>query len=74
MNLSAIDSPSTRIQGVTEVRSQNLYGSEPNIDCVYEGGNVRLSGVPLNNTLEVRNENLYGSESSIDRLYKRGKS
>ena len=50
MSLSAIDPPSTRIQGDTEVRSQN-YGSEPNIDHVYEGGNMRLSGESLNTIL-----------------------
>ena len=72
MNLSTINPPSTGIHGIALVRRQNLYGSEPNIDRVYEGGNVRLIGVPLNRTIEVRNQNLYGSESSIDRLYEGG--
>ena len=72
MNWSAINLPSIRSQGVTEVWSQNLYGSEPSIDHAFEGGNMRLSGVPPSNTFEVRNQNLYGSESSIDHLYDGG--
>ena len=49
-----------------------MYGSEPTIHCAFEGGNMRLSGVPPSNTFEVRNQNLYGSESSIDHLYDGG--
>ena len=29
-----------------EIRDQNLYGPESNIDCIYEGGNVRSFALP----------------------------
>ena len=31
---------------VVEIRDQNLYGPESNIDCIYEGGNVRSFALP----------------------------
>ena len=31
---------------VVEVRDQNLYGSESNIDHIYKGGNLRLVPLP----------------------------
>ena len=43
MNLSVITPPSIRSQGVSEVWSQNLYGPEPSIDRVFEGGNLKLT-------------------------------
>ena len=57
------------VQGVTEVQSQNLYGSEPSTDRTLEGGNMKLVQAPPGNVLQIRNQNLYGSESSIDCLY-----
>ena len=71
LNLSSIDPPSSRVQtihGFIEVRNQNLYGSESNIDLLYEGGTVRSTGIPQSRIIEVRNQNLYGSESNINHL------
>ena len=65
MNLSVINPPSSRSQGAFEVWNQNLYGSEPSIDCVFEGGNMRLRCVLPGITLEVQNQNLNVSESSF---------
>ena len=59
------------VQGVTEVWSQNLYGSEPSTDRTFEGVNMKLVQAPPGNVLQIRNQNLYGFESSIDRLYRR---
>ena len=46
--------------------------TEPSIDCLYEGGNVRLINMLQNRIIEVRNQTLYGSEPNLDRNYKRG--
>ena len=48
-----------------------MSGSEPNIECRFERGNLKLSVLQVDNAVEVRNQNLYGSESSIDRSYGR---
>ena len=69
MNWSAINLPSIRSQGVTEVWSQNLYGSEPSIVRDFEGGNMRQRRVLPSNTFKVQNQNFYGSEASIECLY-----
>ena len=72
LNLSSIDPPSNRMQtihGVVEVRNQNLYGSESNIDCLHERGSVRSIGIPQSRIVEVWDQNFYGSESNLDCLY-----
>ena len=71
MDLSFVTPLSSRVQGVIEVWNQSLYGTEPNIDRKFEGGNMKLNSLPLGNVLEIRNQNLCGSESNIDCLYVR---
>ena len=72
MNLSIIIPLSIRSQDVPEVWSQNLCGSGSNIDRMFEGENMRLSGAIPCNTFGVQNQNMYGSKSSIDRLHDEG--
>ena len=70
LNLSSIEHPSNGMQtihGVVEIRDQNLCGSESNIDCLYEGENMRPIVIPQSRVIEVRDQNLHGSESNIDR-------
>ena len=49
-----------------------MYGSESKIDRLYEGGNVKLIGIPQSKSVEVWDQNLYGSESNIDCPYEWG--
>ena len=65
MNLSAINPPSIRSQGVIEVWSQNLYGSEPSINHTFEGGNMRLIQATMGNVFQIQNQNLYSSEFAL---------
>ena len=72
MPLSAINPPSSRSQGVTEVRSQNLYGSEPSINHTFEGGNMRLIGVPPDILLRFGIKTCMVPNLVFDRLYDGG--
>ena len=67
--------PSSRGQlthGVIEVQNQNLCGSEPSINSLYEGGTERLLSNWINKSARVRNQNMYGSKSSVDLVYEGG--
>ena len=57
---------------INEVRSQNLYGSESNLNRNYEEGNGRLLSKPLNRIARVGNQNMYGFEFSVDHMYEKG--
>ena len=70
-NFSNTGTPVNRIYIDIEVQNRTLNGSEPNIDCMLEGGNLKLSLLQLDNAFEVRSQNLYGSKSSIDHSYGR---
>ena len=52
-NLSVTPTSFNRMYSDTEVESQTLKGSEPNIDHTFEGGNMKLSLLPFDNVLEV---------------------
>ena len=67
-NLSNTASSVNRVLGL-EVGNQNLYGSEPSIDCTFDGGNMRQIQATTGNVLQIRNQNFHGSESCIDSLY-----
>ena len=58
-----------RIHGVIEIWDQNLYGSEFNINCFYEGGNMRSIVIPQSRAIEVLDQNLHGSNAYLDRIY-----
>ena len=49
-----------------EVQNPTLNGSEPNIDRMFEGGNMKVTLLQVDNAFVVQSKNLYGSESSID--------
>ena len=69
-----ISNTGTPVNGNTtgiEVQNQNLSGSEPNFDCMFEEGNLKLSLLQVDNAVKIWNQNLYYSESSIDRSYGR---
>ena len=71
LNLSFIEPPSSRMQtmhSVVEIQDQNLYGSEYNIDCFNEGGNMRLIITPHSGIGEVWGQNLHDSKSNIDQI------
>ena len=70
-NISNTGTPVNRNFSGTEVQNETLSGTEPNIDCMFEGGNLKLSLLQIDNAFEVRNQNLYCSESSIDHSYRR---
>ena len=63
--------PVNRILRDTEVQKQTLNGSETNFDCPFEGGNLKMSLLQIDNAFEVRSQNFCGSESSIDSSYRR---
>ena len=64
-NFSNTDTPVNRNFSGIEVQNRTLSGSEPNIDHTFEGGNLKLSLLQVDNAFEIRNQNLYGSESSV---------
>ena len=68
-NLSGTGTPVNSMYSFIEVQNQTLNGSEPNIHRTFEGGNMKLSLLPIDNVFEVRRQNLYGSKSSIDCSY-----
>ena len=70
-NFSNTGTSVNRIYSNIEVQNRTLKGSEPNIDCTFEGGNLKLSLIQIDNAFEVRIQNLYGFESSIDCSYGR---
>ena len=57
---------------LVEIWDQNLYGSESNIDHIYEGGNVRPVVMPQSRVTKIQDQNLYGSESNIAHIYEGG--
>ena len=70
-NFSNTGTPVNRNFSGILVQNRIFSGSEPNTDCTFEGGNLKLSLLQVDNAFKVRNQNLYGSESSIDRSYGR---
>ena len=68
-NFSNTGAPVNRNFSDIEVQNRKLICSEPNIDRAFEGGNLRVSLLQVDNAFEVWSQNLYGSESSIDCSY-----
>ena len=87
LNLSTIDPPNNRMQmtpNIVEIRVQNFYGPESNIDCIYKWGNVRDQILPspgrnIDRNLpreniydnihgEGNNQNLYGYHLTRDNI------
>ena len=55
-NLSGTATSVNRMYSDIEVQSQTLHGSEPNFDSPFEGGNIKLSLLPVDNVLEVQGQ------------------
>ena len=56
--LSNTGTPVNRNFRGIKVQNRTLSGSEPNIDRMFEGGNLKVSFLQVDNAFEVRKQNL----------------
>ena len=64
-NFSNTGTPVNRNFNSIKVQNRTLSGSEPNIAPMFEGGNLKLSLLQVDNVVEVRNQNFLQTLSYI---------